>query len=145
MKITINGVEITLKFDFGMIFILGEMWGCEGPFAVNKKFIDAAAPFLELWQKYAQNPDIEKLSVEGVSFEIPFSSIKVFTDVVSAAAKNQKKAVTLDEAETANFLFTNLEVLGQIVALFLGTLPYPKSGGKQNPAVTTPETIQDPL
>lgn len=140
MKITINGVEITLKFNFGMLYILGSMWGCEGPFAVNKKFLEAASPFIELFQKHSGTADINTVDASGI--EIPFASIEVFTDIVAAAAKNQDKTVILDAGEVSQYLFDNLEVFGQIVVHFLQAMPQPKPEdvGKPNPAQTMPET-----
>jgi hypothetical protein len=138
MNITVNNQSITLKFGYGFLRVLGDMWQCKGPVAVFEKFsIGASALVAQL--DGLDVGDIAEADLSGKTFDIPFEAVGVFTDIVQAAAQHGGNNAVLDEDETAQFLFENTAVMGNILQLFMDSMPKMKpedSAGKPKAAPT---------
>ncbi|QQU04032.1 hypothetical protein [Myroides odoratus] len=99
LKVVINGVEVELKFSYGLLRRLSEKWG-----------IDSISNFFE------------KIGSVGQVEDISFSQLNVFGDIIEAAAKNAGEE-TIDSDTAVEFLMGNPEVMADIMQAFMDSIP----------------------
>jgi len=143
MQIKINNIEIELKFGLGFLRVLSDRWNCPGPIAVYRKFEVAAASLIS----QLDGVDIENIAGANVNFEITWDTLDVFTDIIRVAAEYGGHKLECTDDELTEFIFSNTEIMAEIVAAFLASMPRPKEeaevAGKPTAAKKTLQKVQN--
>lgn len=120
MKITINGVDITLKFRYSFLRALAELWKLDDVEAVFQK---ALASFNEFLLQF-EGLDLEAIETK-TDIKIPFSTIALFVDFVKAAAL-PGALNGVDDDDIAEHIIQNPNIMREVLPLFMASLPKPK-------------------
>ncbi|MCO6149056.1 hypothetical protein [Flavobacterium sp. NRK1] len=126
--ITIEGREITLKFDYALLRKLGGAWGCDGPVAVMNTFSTAADTLVTALSALDASGAVEG---QVYDFEIPFSVIGVFSDIIRLSAVGSDAP---DGDACSEFIFKNPSETTEIIRLFLKSVPLNNGASKEVPA-----------
>jgi hypothetical protein len=145
-QIKINGTEITLKFGFGLLRLLGEKWGCTGPVDTINHFGKAVGALvgqladLNITDVATAEAVMQSLPATA-NLDIPFEILNVLTDVVVAAAQAQKGTVVPESDDVTEWMLENPQEMTEIITLFMQSMPQQRPEEEKKPAGTeSPET-----
>lgn len=132
LQIEIDGKQVDLVFSFKVIRLLGEAWGCNGPVAVMQKFGAACSGLVDV---IGDVNEVEAKAAAGQTFEVPFDTVMLFADIIRFSAKAADESCALDPDLCAEYIFANSAKMGEIVKLFVESVPKvtPQPEKKQKP------------
>ncbi|MEO0573209.1 MAG: hypothetical protein AAF039_15995 [Bacteroidota bacterium] len=112
--ITINGIDYPVKFGYGAIRLLGDIWQLNG--------------FIEVVEK------VSGLIPEKGDMELSFETLDCVGDIIWAGIANAAKedeAEKVSRSDAVDAFFNDVESVKQIFELFMTSMPKGKDGGKQ--------------
>lgn len=126
MNITINNKTFTLKFGYGCLKTLGELWGIEDFQGVISEFLKLAPANGNL-----------------AEFKLTFGVVDKLVDVIYASVLTYDagSANDFDKNDCADYLLGNPEGITMVFTEFMNSMPKPdpKTVGKQKKAQQSPK------
>lgn len=128
--INIQGTEYPVRFKFRMFRILGDKWGCKGPFSVINKFRKQIFPD-GIPEDIGEEDDEEAILN---SMDFPFESSRYFLDLINAAivtAGGSELDMTLEEFEDE--IMMDMETLAFVTTEFMANISKQQESGNAEP------------
>lgn len=112
MNITVNNITVPLKFGYGFLRRLSEMWGVDSFEGVLAKFA----------------------TLDGVpENQMGFSHLDMFVDVIVAANQTAMPDAEINRDDVGDFLLHNPNMMGEIITEFMKSLPQVKQADAGKP------------
>jgi hypothetical protein len=118
--ITINEIDYSLRFGYGALRALGEVWNVAGPVQVGEKISDSFAGF-----------DGGDLTYE----QIDVIAAMVLSAIIAQDATVKKR---LDIDEVAQAMMAQPEAMAEVLTAYMAAMPQPK--GNPQPATKKKQT-----